>query len=335
MKIAVYSCHSFEKMYIRNANTEDYNLLLIEETLSADTIGKAKGCGAISIFSSDKTDREMLERLNEMQIRLVATRSAGTDHINLKAAQELGIKVSNVPEYSPNAIAEHCIALTLALYRKLKPSFQRITNYNFSLESHVGQEINSKIVGICGTGDIGERLAKLFYGFGAKLLLFDAKENPNLKNKDWAKYVSKESLLKQCDIISLNLPLTEDTEEFIGAEELKAIKDSSILVNAGRGGLINTKQVYKALREKKLAGFAMDVYENEKGIFYNDLSEANQGQRDNLLESLIALDNVVVTAHQAFLTDTALKNMMETTFESIRNFDEGLPMRNVITNKEY
>ncbi|MFS4446530.1 NAD(P)-dependent oxidoreductase [Maribacter sp. 2307UL18-2] len=319
MKIALYSCHAFEKKYIKAANNEEHELIFIEETLTSDTIDKSKDCTAISVFSSDKVNKEILKKLDGLGVGLIATRSAGTDHIDLAAAEEFDIKIANVPEYSPNAIAEHCIALTLALYRKLKPSFERIGNYNFSLEGQVGMEIHSKTVGICGTGDIGEVLANLFHGFGAEVLLFDVKKNPNLTDTSWTKYVNKETILAESDIISLNLPLNDETRDFISFEELEAMKDSAILINTGRGGLVNTGHIYNALRENKIAGFGMDVYENEKGIFYKDLSDSTD--KDDLLTSLIEMDNVVVTAHQAFLTDTALTNMMETTFQNIQKFN--------------
>jgi D-lactate dehydrogenase len=329
MKIAIYSCHNFEIAYIEKANKKGYELVMIDDTLNENTLQKAKDCKVISIFSSDKVNREILKNLDGMGIELITTRSAGTDHIDLEAAEEFDIRITNVPEYSPNAIAEHCIALTLALYRKLKTSFQRIGEYNFSLDGQVGTEIHSKTVGICGTGDIGAVLANLFHGFGAKVLLFDAKENPDLMEKSWSKYVSKDTILKECDIVSLNLPLNENTEGFISADELNKMKKSAILINTGRGGLVNTKAVHDALQSNKIAGFAMDVYENEKGIFYKDLSNATD--KDELLISLTKMDNVVVTAHQAFLTNTALNNMMETTFNNIDAFLEGKEL-NVIAS---
>lgn len=330
MKIAVYSCHSFEKEYIEAANDQTHELLLIEELLDSTTVKKAKNCDAICIFSSDKVDKSILEKLEKWGVGLIATRSAGTDHIDLKTAEELKIMVANVPEYSPNAIAEHCIALTLALYRKLKTSFQRIGNYNFSLEGQVGMEINSKTVGICGTGEIGEVVANLFHGFGAKVLLFDVDKNPNLEKKSWATYVDKSTLLKNCDIISLNLPLNKSTKRFISEKELSKMKKSAVLINTGRGGLVHTQKVYDALKSKNIAGFAMDVYENEKGIFYKDLSDSQK--KDKLLTALIKMDNVVVTAHQAFLTATALSNMMDTTFKSIEAFENGKKIKNLVTS---
>ncbi|MUH34587.1 2-hydroxyacid dehydrogenase [Zobellia amurskyensis] len=280
------------------------------------------------MFSSDNANRDVLKKLVEMGVGLIATRSAGTDHIDIQAAAEFDIYIANVPKYSPNAIAEHCIALTLALYRKLKPSFERVGNYNFSLEGQIGMEIKSKTVGICGTGDIGEVLANLFHGFGAHILLYDSKRNSNLINKSWAKYATKESILEKCDIISLNLPLNNETEEFISFQELETMKNSAILINTGRGKLVNTGHIYNAMREKKISGFAMDVYENEKGIFHKDFSKSNE--KDHLLESLIELDHVIVTAHQAFLTDTALQNIMKTTFRNIQDFADGNSVENLV-----
>lgn len=318
MKIAIYSYHAFEADYIKEANTENHELLTIRKPLCLDTVHRAKGCKAVMLFSSDKADAKVLKQLQKQGVAYITTRSAGTDHIDLDAAKTLGIPVAHVPEYSPNAIAEHCIALTLALYRKLKPTFKRVNQYNFSLKGLVGTEINNKVVGICGTGDIGYTLAKLFKGFNAKILLYDIEEHPELKEKEWATYVDKNSLLEQSDIISLNIPLTEDTAYFISEDELKLMKHSAILINTGRGALVNTKAVLEALELSKLAGFAMDVYENEKGIFYNDKSKSSD--KDDLLTALIKMNNVIVTAHQAFLTDTALNNMMATTFKNINDF---------------
>lgn len=328
MKIAIYSAHPFEEEYIKQVNTDQHDLLFIEETLTENTVGKAEGCEAVLLFSSDKASQPVLEKLADLGIKYLSTRSAGTDHIDLKAAKELGIPVAHVPEYSPNAIAEHCIALTLAVLRKLKPSFGRIHNYNFSLEGQVGHEINTKTAGICGTGDIGAILANLFHCFGAKVLLFDAKENLDLSEKPWATYVDKERLLTECDIVSLNLPLNEDTKYFISEDELRIMKKTAILINTGRGEVLDTEAVRKALLEGKIAGLAMDVYENEKGIFYQNLEDSDD--KDELLLSLIEMENVVVTAHQAFLTDTALTNMMATTFDNMRNFENGTSSEDLV-----
>lgn len=329
MKIGFYSTHEFEKKYIKEANTAEHELLFIEDELSSQTVDKAKGCNVVSLFSSDKANENVLKELKDLGIHFLTTRSAGTDHIDLEAAHDLQIKVANVPEYSPNAIAEHCLALTLAVCRKLKSSIQRIDDYNFALEGQVGTEIQGKTVGICGTGEIGERLAHIFNGFGAKVVLFDAKENPNLKNESWCSYTTKEDLIASSDIISLNLPLNEETDKFIGKDEVENMKKSNILINTGRGRLVDTARVFNALRTEKLGGFGMDVYENEKGIFYEDLSDKNE--RDALLQSLIAMDNVVVTAHQAFLTDTALRSMMATTFENIKAFKEQSKIKNTVS----
>lgn len=329
MKVAIYSCHDFEWPFIETANIDGHDLRRIEDKLDGNTLDKSKGCEIVSIFSSDNANRENLEHLQSMGTRLIATRSAGTDHIDIDAARELGLQVVNVPEYSPNAIAEHCIALNLALYRKLGPSFDRIKNYNFSLKGQVGYEIRSRTVGICGTGDIGERLSVLYQGFGANILLFDADRNQGLVENGRAEYVDKQELLEKSDIISLNLPLNDSTENFITANELESMKESAILINTGRGGLVNTQDVLEALQNKNIAGFAMDVYEHEKNMFYKDLSDASE--RDGLLTALIERDNVVVTAHQGFLTETALGNMMDTVFDSIRAFEKGNDLEHSIT----
>lgn len=329
MKIAIYSHHKFEQEFIEDASKKRHELIFTEEKLSSKNVDFAKDCEVVILFSSDKADKEVLKKLDELGISFIATRSAGTDHIDLEAAEEFDIKIANVPTYSPNAIAEHCIALTLALFRKLKTSFERIGNYNFSLDGQVGREINGCVFGICGTGDIGEVLASIAHGFGAKVLLYDAEENPNLKDKSWAEYTSKEDLLERSDIVSLNLPLNDETENFISKKELKSMKNSAILINTGRGGLVQTKAVRYALNQNELAGFGMDVYENEKSIFYKDLSDSNE--KDELLMSLTKMENVIVTAHQAFLTDEALSNMMDSVFESIARYDKGEDIQNLIS----
>ena len=326
MKVAIFSCHNFERPYLENANSEKFDFVFIEEKLNANTVGKAEDCKAIALFSTDNADRETLSKLKEFGVQLITTRSAGTDHIDLEAAQDLGLTVANVPEYSPNAIAEHCIALTLALYRKLKPSFQQIANYNFDLDGLVGHEIQGKKVGICGTGDIGERVAKLFRGFDAKIFLFDAEKNENLSGEEWCSYVPKNEIFENCDIISLNLPLNEETEYFVSEAQLKRMSKDSILLNTGRGKLVDTEAVLKALKDNSISGFAMDVYEYEKGLFYNDCSDSKN--KDKLLQKLIDNKKTVVTAHQAFLTDKALSNMMDTTIKNIDQFNSGSKLDN-------
>lgn len=321
MKIAVYSYHEFEKPFMDKANAGKHELCLIPHKLSSKTIGQAEGCPAIVLFSSDKANENVLRQLKEMEVKFIVTRSAGTDHIDVKAAEELGLQVAHVPSYSPHAIAEHTFALVLALYRKLKPSLSRTASYNFSLNGLVGAEISKKIFGICGTGDIGKVVAKIAHGFGAKVVLFDAEEDGALTKADWATYTTKKELLRRSDIISLHLPLNEGTQNFISEEDLAIMKDTAILINTGRGGLVDTHAVYQALLAGRLAGYGMDVYEGEKGVFYKDLSDGKT--KDPLLVSLIAMDNVIVTAHQAFLTNNALHNMMATVFDNLHNFEKG------------
>lgn len=329
MKIAVYSHHGFEKDFIEEANSAGHDLCLLSQKLTAETVNEAKGCTAIVIFSSDKVSKEVLGQLKKMEVQLIVTRSAGTDHIDLEAAEAMGLKVANVPSYSPYAIAEHTLALALALLRKLKPSFARTSQYNFDLNGLVGTEIYQKTFGVCGTGDIGKAVAKIAHGFGAKVLLFDEKEDDFLAGVGWASYTSKSELLGQADIISLNLPLNEGTHNFISADSIQKMKDSAILVNTGRGGLVDTTAVHQALTQNNLAGYGMDVYEDEKGIFYKDRSSAKE--KDPLLVSLIAMDNVVVTAHQAFLTRNALRNMMGTVFQNLNDFSEGRTLNHLVS----
>lgn len=315
MKVLVYSTRDFEKTYLERANNNKHYLAFTKEALSSSTAINAVGYDAISIFSADEACFLTLEKLRSFGVKYICLRSVGYDNVNINASKREGIKVANVPAYSPNAIAEHAVTLLLALNRKLIEANDNIRRFNFDLNHLTGFDLNGKTVGIVGTGKIGSVMAKIMHGFGCKLLGNDIEENNLLIQQYELQYVSLENLCEQSDIISIHVPLNSDTHHIINEDLLDVMKESVYLINTARGAIVNTDDLIQALDHKKIAAYGMDVYENEKGIFFKDLSH-NIPDDDNLLK-LIAMPNVLVTGHQAFLTNEALTNIAETTIYNL------------------
>lgn len=331
MKTAVYSIHNFEKEYLQNANAEVHDLVLLEPSLSENTVALAKGCDAISLFTGDDANSAVLEELYKIGIKYIALRSAGFNHVDLKKANELKIKVARVPAYSPYAIAEHTVALMLVLNRKIIRAHHRIMDLNFSLDGLVGFDMNGKTVGIIGTGKIGCVLARILHGFGCKVLAFDENENKELVEQYGVQYTDCNSLCEQSDIITLHIPLTDRTKYIIDTDCIDKMKQGVMLINTSRGGLVNTKAVIDALKVKKIGAFGMDVYEEEEGLFFEDRSE--EILQDDIIARLMTFKNVLITSHQAFLTVEALRNIAETTILNLNNFDKGKSSVNEINIK--
>lgn len=315
MKVLVYSTRDFEKTYLERANNNKHYLAFTKEALSSSTAINAVGYDAISIFSADEACFLTLEKLRSFGVKYICLRSVGYDNVNINASKREGIKVANVPAYSPNAIAEHAVTLLLALNRKLIEANDNIRRFNFDLNHLTGFDLNGKTVGIVGTGKIGSVMAKIMHGFGCKLLGNDIEENNLLIQQYELQYVSLENLCEQSDIISIHVPLNSDTHHIINEDLFDVMKESVYLINTARGAIVNTDDLIQALDHKKIAAYGMDVYENEKGIFFKDLSH-NIPDDDNLLK-LIAMPNVLVTGHQAFLTNEALTNIAETTIYNL------------------
>jgi D-lactate dehydrogenase len=318
MKVAVFSTHKFERDYLLQANDEKHDLVLLEERLSEMSVTLAEGCEAISIFTGDNADAPVLIALSKTGIKYLALRSAGFNHVDIKKATELGLKVARVPAYSPYAIAEHTIALMLALNRKLILAHNRVMDLNFSLDGLVGFDMNGKTVGIIGTGKIGSVVVKILHGFGCHILAHDQNENEELKQKFNVNYTDCQLLCKQSDIITLHVPLTESTRYIIDKPCIDMMKPGVMLINTSRGGLVNTRAVINALKTKQIGSFGLDVYEEEEGLFFEDHSE--DILQDDVIARLMTFRNVFITSHQAFLTDTALKNIAETTIYNLNCF---------------
>ncbi|MCS6989388.1 MAG: 2-hydroxyacid dehydrogenase [Chloroherpetonaceae bacterium] len=329
MNITCFDAHTFEKEFLLKAAQGKHQIQFLKLQLTTETVELAKGADALLLFVNDDGSAPILEKLHSFGIRYIALRSAGFNHIDLVKAKELGIRVANVPAYSPYAVAEHTVALMLALNRKLAKAHNRIRESNFSLTGLVGFDMNGKTAGIIGTGKIGSVVAKILHGFGCHLLGYDILPNMTLAERYGLKYVDLPTLYKESDIITLHAPLLPSTKYLINEETIKLMKNGVMLINTSRGGLVKTSAVLAGLKSGKIGYFGIDVYEEEKGLFFYDRS--NQVLQDEILAQLMVFPNVLITSHQAFLTDTALRNIAETTFETINAWAEGRESPNELT----
>lgn len=325
MVISVFDTHHFDRAALEKENAAlGHALHFFEARLEHKTARLASGCQAVCVFVNDVLDRPTLTALHENGIRLIALRCAGYNNVDLKAAHDLGLTVVRVPDYSPYAVAEHAVALLLALNRKLTRSYNRVRESNFSLEGLVGFDLHGKTIGIVGTGKIGAVFANIMAGFGCRLLAFDAIQRKDLP----VTYVDRNQLLVESDIISLHVPLLPDTYHFLKAETIVKLKRGALIINTSRGGLIEAHALLDALKSGHIGGAALDVYEEEAGVFFHDLS--GQILQDDVLARLISLPNVLITSHQAFLTHEALANIAQTTLNNISAFECGAVPENVL-----
>ncbi len=268
----------------------------------------------------------MLERLAAGGTRLVALRSAGYNHVDLAAAEALGLPVVHVPAYSPHAVAEHAVGLILTLNRRLHRAYNRTREGDFSLHGLTGFDLHGKRVGVIGTGQIGETFARIMTGFGCELLAYDPYPNPRIQALG-GRYLALDALLAESDIVSLHCPLTADTRHLIDAQRLATMKPGAMLINTGRGALVNAAALIEALKSGQLGYLGLDVYEEEADIFFEDRSD--QPLQDDVLARLLSFPNVVVTAHQAFLTREALAAIADTTLDNIAAWQDGTPRNRV------
>ena len=322
MKTAVYSFHKFEKPYFEPFKAGDHALHFFNLALSIETAAISAGFEAVSLFVSDDASAAVLEILYKQGVRFIALRSAGYNNVDLHKAKQLGIRVARVPAYSPYSVAEHTIALMLALNRKLIRAHYRIMEQNFSLDGLTGFDMNGKTVGIIGTGQIGTVTARILHGFGCRLLAFDKNENEEIKQKYLVTYTDFESLCKQSDILTLHLPLNEQTKHLINQSSIANMKQGVMLINTSRGGLVNTNDVVQSLKSEHIGYFGMDVYEEEAGLFFEDHSE--DILQDDTIARLMTFKNVLITSHQGFLTETSLQNIAKTTLYNLDCFEQKL-----------
>jgi D-lactate dehydrogenase len=317
--IAVYDTKPYDRDYLSRAVGSDKLAWHFRDfRLELETALAVKGAQAVCVFVNDILNREVIERLADAGVGLVALRCAGFNNVDLKAAKEFHLAVARVPSYSPHAVAEHAIALILALNRKIHRAFNRVREFNFSLNGLMGFDLYGKTAGIVGTGKTGRIVGEILRGFGMRVLAFDVYPNEEWAAKHGIEYVEMDNLIKESDLISLHTPLTPQTDRIINAESLARMKSGVVLVNVSRGRLIHTNAVIEALKSRHLGGVALDVYEEEEGVFFEDLS--GEVLHDDELARLLTFPNVLVTAHQAFFTHEALSEIARVTVENIRRF---------------
>ncbi|GAB2700434.1 2-hydroxyacid dehydrogenase [Mucilaginibacter koreensis] len=313
MKVVAYSIKSFEKEFLAKANQKKHDITLISNPLSLETAIYAEGKDAVLVFTNDDVSAPVINKLAGLGVKYIATRSAGTDHMDKVAAAERNIKLANVPAYSPQAIAEHTVALALALSRQLVKAEQHSLQFDFRQEGLIGFNFYGKTVGLIGLGHIGLATAAIFKGLGCHVIVHD----PYLKdNTSDLPLVGINELLKQSDIISLHAPLTPQTHHLINIDTVALMKTGVMLINTSRGGLIDTAAVIEGLRTGKIGYLGLDVYEHEKGLFFED--HGGDIMKDALLQTLLQHPKVLVTPHQAYLTKEALQQIADLT---IRNLD--------------
>jgi D-lactate dehydrogenase len=291
--------------------------------LTAESAPSAKGAQAVCVFVNDTLDRSCLEVLAAQGVKLVALRCTGFNNVDVAAAAALGVAVTRVPNYSPYAVAEHAVALLLTLNRKVHRAFNRVRELNFSLSGLVGFDLHGKTTGIVGTGKIGRIAARILRGFGMRVLATDPFPDAAWAIELGVEYVDARTLVRESDVVSLHVPLTPETRHIIRRETLDLMKPGAILVNVSRGALVDTSALIDALKSGKLGGVALDVYEEEEGIFFEDLS--GEVLQDDELARLLTFPNVLITSHQAFLTREALSDISRTTIANLAALDSGKP----------
>lgn len=324
MKAVVFDTKSYDRESLeRAAKDSGIEWRFMDCRLTAETAAAAQGAQAICIFVNDHADRPCLGALTSLGVKHIALRCAGYNGVDLVAANDLGLSVTRVPAYSPYAVAEHAVALLLALNRKIPRASNRVRDLNFSLNGLVGFDLHGKTAGIFGTGKIGRVAAQILRGFGMRVLAYDP-----FRSAEWAKeygieYTEAKTLARECEVISLHTPLTPETHHIIRRETLELMKPGTILINVSRGALIDTKALIEALKSGHLGGVGLDVYEEEEGVFFEDLS--GQILQDDELARLLTFPNVLITAHQAFLTKEALSEIARVTIANLVAFDSGQP----------
>lgn len=325
IKIGFFDTKEYDKKFFSEYNKNyGYDITYFETTLNFETAVLTKGYDVVCIFVHDKVDEQTLNILEKNGIKLIALRCAGFNNVDLK--HKGNIRVVNVPEYSPYAVAEHAVALLLNVTRKLYKSYQRTRKYNFTLDGLLGFDIHGKTVGVIGTGKIGKAFIQIMKGFGTNVIAYDPYEDENASKELGFEYVSLDKLYSSSDIISLHCPLTKDTENLINSESIRKMKDGVILINCSRGKLIDTNSLIKEMETGKIGGVGLDVYEDEEEFFLRDMT--NSYKRDTNLSILLSMPNLIITSHQAFFTSEALNKIANDTCQNIKDIFDGVECKN-------
>ena len=313
IKVAMFDTHSYDREAFEKYINNDLSITFFETKLNEKTVDLAKGYDAVIVFVNDVVSKEVIDKLYEYGIKVIALRCAGYNNVDLKHAFKR-IHVVHVPAYSPYAVAEHAMALLLTSIRRVHKAYIRTRDFNFSLDGLTGFNLYGKTIGVIGTGKIGKIFIDICNGFGMNVLAYDKYPNPNIN----VKYVSLEELYKESDIISLHCPLTEETHHMINASTINLMKKGVVIINTSRGALIDTEALLESIKSRKVGAACLDVYEEEGDIFFKDYS--GHIVDDEVLARLISMPNVIVTSHQAFLTSEALNNIADTTIGNIRSY---------------
>lgn len=317
IRIAFFDCHSYDKRSFEKENQNyNYEIEYFDFKLNKLTAATSKGFDAVCIFVNDIADKEVIKILSGNGIKLIALRCAGFNNVDIEAAKKAGIAVERVASYSPHAIAEHAVAMLLALTRHIPQAYLRTKTGNFTLEGLTGRDLNGLTAGIIGTGQIGKIMAELLAGFGMNIILYDPYGDMNWADQKGFNYTDLNDLFSMSDVISLHCPLTEQSFHIINNKSIELMKNDVIIINTGRGALIDSQALVNALKKRRIGGAALDVYEEESKYFYNDWS--SEIITDDTLARLLTFPNVLVTSHQAFLTDRALSNIAVTTLENVK-----------------
>ncbi|MBA2814405.1 2-hydroxyacid dehydrogenase [Candidatus Pantoea persica] len=321
MKIAVYSTKHYDRKYLDHVN-EGYRLEMVyfDFLLTEATAKNAVDCDAVCIFVNDDGSRPVLEELAALGVKYIALRCAGFNNVDFAVTEELGLKVVRVPAYSPEAVAEHTVGLMMTLNRRIHRAYQRTRDANFSLDGLTGFNMHGKAAGVVGTGNIGVATMRILKGFGMRLLAFD----PYLSEQALAlgaEYVDLKTLFAESHVITLHCPLTPENHYMLNAAAFSQMRDGVMIINTSRGGLIDSQAAIEALKQQKIGSLGMDVYENERDLFFEDKS--NDVIPDDVFRRLSACHNVLFTGHQAFLTAEALTAISETTLSNLNQLEHG------------
>jgi D-lactate dehydrogenase len=322
-KVTCFSVHDFEReRLLKVGKAQGLSLNLLSHRLDEATAELVHGSRAVMTFASDQLSEPVLKILKDHGVEMISLRSAGFSHLDVKAAQQMGFTVARVPAYSPEAIAEHAVALMLCLNRKLIHASRRVRELNFKLDGLEGFTVFGKTVGVIGAGHIGLAFVRIMSGFGCKVLIYDPYLDPTkVESIANVEITDLKSLCQESDIISLHCPLNQETHYIISEKELGLMKPHVLLINTGRGGLINTAHLISAIKQKQVGGVALDVYEHEEGVFFHDYSA--EGIDDDTLARLLTFPNVVVTSHQAFFTHEALNNIAQISIGNVATYFAG------------
>ena len=316
IKIAFFDTHSYDKESFEKVDDKNIQITFFESKLNIHSADLAKGYDVVCIFVNDDASKEVIEKLYANGVKLIALRCAGYNNVDLSACFGK-IHVVHVPAYSPYAVAEHTMALLLTSLRRVHKAYNRTRDYNFSLDGLTGFNLYGKTVGVIGTGRIGRIFIDICKGFGMNVLAYDKFPAPNSN----LNYVSLDKIFSKSDIISLHCPLTEETKHLINASSIEKMKKGVFILNTSRGALIDAEALLNGIKSRKIGAACLDVYEEESDIFFKDKS--GHILNDDVLARLISMPNVILTAHQAFLTNEALENITSTTIENIKSFFDG------------